>query len=338
MKGAAAALIALCLTSAARADALIDHVNGTTAASGGTPFAALLIDDDGKVLRTFARGEAINLRPRYHLDGAGRTLVPGGIAALPPGDSVIGMGLRLLAKRNGLSGPLPKAGPRDRDAALGAAQDASLAAGITTVVDMGTSVDDWLAFRRAGDEGRLRVRIICYAGGIGTMVAIGGGRPTPWLYGDRLRMAGVLVNGRLPARPNAIIAKNDDARMRNEMSHGAMDGFQVAVTASTPAEVARAQAAITELSGTYPGDGRWRLLAHDQDDQHPSAAQIGAQDKIGSLTPGHSADFILFDTDIPPLPDPQRGDSVSPAEVWVGGVRVFTRAPLPVTAPSAPPR
>ena len=48
----------------------------------------------------------------------------------------------------------------------------------------------------AGDEPRrsgrtLGVRIMSYAGGIPGMKAINGGRPSDWLYGDRLHLGGV---------------------------------------------------------------------------------------------------------------------------------------------------
>ena len=56
---------------------------------------------------------------------------------------------------------------------------------------MGTTIDEWQSFRRAGDEGWLTMRIFSYAGGVDNMVAIAGPKPTPWLYGDRLRMGGV---------------------------------------------------------------------------------------------------------------------------------------------------
>ena len=48
----------------------------------------------------------------------------------------------------------------------------------------------------AGDLGQLHVRILSYAAGVDTLLAIAGTQPTPWLYGDKLRMIGVkLVSG-----------------------------------------------------------------------------------------------------------------------------------------------
>ena len=45
------------------------------------------------------------------------------------------------------------------------AQEILLSNGLTTVADMGTSAEDWAVMRRAGDAGRLRVRILSYASG-----------------------------------------------------------------------------------------------------------------------------------------------------------------------------
>ncbi len=55
--------------------------------------------------------------------------------------------------------------PRTRDKAFASAQEILLSLGLTTVADMGTSVEDWSTIRRAGDAGRLNIRIISYAAG-----------------------------------------------------------------------------------------------------------------------------------------------------------------------------
>jgi predicted amidohydrolase YtcJ len=67
--------------------------------------------------------------------------------------------------------------PRERDAALMKAQEILLGSGITAATDMGTSAEDWNSFRRLGDAGRLRVRILSYAAGIDPLIAIAGGPP-----------------------------------------------------------------------------------------------------------------------------------------------------------------
>ena len=77
------------------------------------------------------------------------------------------------------------------DAALAKAQELMLSTGLTAAADMGTSPDDWAAMNRAGQAGTLNVRILSYAGGIPAMRAINGGKPSDWLYGDRLHLGGV---------------------------------------------------------------------------------------------------------------------------------------------------
>jgi predicted amidohydrolase YtcJ len=86
---------------------------------------------------------------------------------------------------------IPKATPRERNAAFLAAQERLLSLGITATADMGSTTDDWLTFRRMADLGQLRVRIMSYASGVETALAVAGQGPTPWLYGDKLRMGGI---------------------------------------------------------------------------------------------------------------------------------------------------
>jgi len=330
------------LTTPAAADTLIDNVKGTTATPFGqvVHFSALLIGDDGKVLRTYAEGEKIDAQPKYRVDGKGRVMLPGGINANEDATSLIKMGLVSLAKKNALTGPLPKVGPRDRDAALAEIQEGLLAKGITTVADMGTSIEDWLTFRRAGDEGRLRIRIVSYADGIAPMIAIGGGKPTPWLYNDHLRMSGVLINGRLPASKSPLVLKNDEARLRNEMSRAAMDGFQVAIATEGQSRMSyeHVSAAVAEIQPTYhSGAKQWRILEQEKNIQYfmqPSeeklimmeAERLSAEDRVGALTPGMQADFQLSRF----ISFGKAGEAdIYAFETWVGGVKVYERPAAP---------
>ncbi len=167
----------------------------------------------------------------------------------------------------------PKPLARDLDRALALAQGALLEWGITGIADMGTTLEEWQAFRRAGDAGQLAVRILSYAGDTDNMAIIGGPGPTPWLYGDRLRMGGVklYLDGALGSRGAWLKAPYADApgerglplltpaALRNKMVRAAMDGFQVAVHAIGDAANAEALDAITDLSADFPGDRRWRV-------------------------------------------------------------------------------
>lgn len=168
---------------------------------------------------------------------------------------------------------MPRPLPRERDEALAAAQDALIRVGVTAMTDMGTSVEDWETYRRAGDAGRLRVRILSYARGLDPLLAIAGTGPTPWLYDARLRMVGVklVADGALGARGAWLKADYadapgergrrllDDTRLRNMMSRAAMDRFQVAVHAVGDAANAQVLDAIDEEADTYTGDRRWRI-------------------------------------------------------------------------------
>ena len=195
---------------------------------------------------------------------------------------------------------LPEPLSRDRDQALVKAQDALLAFGITGIADMGTSLEDWSSFRRAGDGGWLNIRIFAYSGGLDPILVIGGNAPTPWLYGDRLRMGGVKLyaDGALGSRgawlkaPYADSANNrglqfvEDTKLRNIMSRAALDGYQIVIHAIGDATNAQALDAYSELQSTYKGDRRWRIEHAQIVDpaDFPRFAQLGV---IASMQPVH---------------------------------------------------
>lgn len=197
---------------------------------------------------------------------------------------------------------VPPPAPKDRDIALERAQRALLATGITAIADMGTSIEDWQAFRRSADRGALRVRIMSYAYGLDNMVTIAGPEPTPWLYDDHLRMGGIklLLDGALGSRGAWLKADYADApgqrglpmipatQLRNIMSRAAMDNFQVAVHAIGDAANSELLDAITELSETYKGDRRWRIEHAQIVDpvDLPRFAQFGI---VASMQPVHEA-------------------------------------------------
>ncbi len=195
---------------------------------------------------------------------------------------------------------VPPVLPRDRDAMLAKAQDILLGYGITATADMGTSIDEWQAMRRAGDVGRLRVRIISYAGGMPALLSIAGTGPTPWLYDGRLRMVGVKLyaDGALGSRGAWLKAPYadargqrglqflEDAKLRNLMSRAAMDGFQTALHAIGDAANAQALDAIDELAATYKGDRRWRI-EHAQVVDPADLPRFGKYGIIASMQPVH---------------------------------------------------
>ncbi|MGX7896730.1 amidohydrolase [Tsuneonella sp. HG222] len=195
---------------------------------------------------------------------------------------------------------VPKLRPEDSDVAFVKAQERLIASGVTAVADMGTSAEDWMTFRRAGDEGRLRIRIMSYAGDIATMELIGGPKPTTWLYDDRLRMEGIklYLDGALGSRgawlkaPYADDPRNsglrlvDGTELRNYMSRAAIDRFQVAVHAIGDAANAEVLNAIEELSETYGGDRRWRI-EHAQVVDPADIPRFAQHGTIASMQPVH---------------------------------------------------
>ena len=199
-----------------------------------------------------------------------------------------------------MTAAVPPPTPLERDKAFAQAQEQLLSVGLTSVADMGTSADDWLVMRRAGDAGRLKIRILSYAAGVDTALKVAGTAPTPWLYGGHLKMGGVklLADGALGSRGAALkqpyadapaqkgLTFHTDAQLRNLMSRAAMDGFQLAVHAIGDGANAQVLDAIDELSATYKGDRRWRI-EHAQIVDGPDLPRFRAHGTIASMQPTH---------------------------------------------------
>ncbi|PEQ14264.1 metal-dependent hydrolase [Novosphingobium sp. PC22D] len=389
---------------------LIENVSGVTPDGKGgiARFAALLIDDEGRIAEVFDEDDDLPERVAYKLDGEGRVMVPGMIdahahvmatglrqmtldlsmaksldealariaayaAAHPDAPWILGGGWNqvqwgldrfptaaeldratgnrpaYLERVDGHAGwvngpalaaagvtaatPDPEGGrierlpggkepagvlvdeakalvagkvppPRasDRDTAFAEAQLVFLGNGVTALADMGTTIEDWQAFRRAADLGNLRVRIVSYAAGTEAMALIGGPGPSPWLYDDRLRLAGVKLwlDGALGSRGAWLKAPYADApettglpmmtetQLGNLMSRAAIDRFQVAVHAIGDKANATVLSAIDELSNTYKGDRRWRI-EHAQIVDPADIPRFGLHGAIASMQPQHEA-------------------------------------------------
>lgn len=195
---------------------------------------------------------------------------------------------------------VPQPLPGDRNIAFVKAQNILLSVGITATADMGTSLDDWLAYRRMGDLGAMRVRVMSYASGVDTAVQIAGRGPTPWLYGDKLRLGGVKLyaDGALGSRGAWLKAPYSDAPkesglgfmaedvIRNLMSRAALEGFQVAVHAIGDKANAQVLDAIEAMSDTYKGDRRWRV-EHAQIVDPADLPRFGKYGTIASMQPVH---------------------------------------------------
>lgn len=209
---------------------------------------------------------------------------------------------------------VPPPRPSDRDTAFGEAQLAFLAQGVTAVADMGTTIQDWQAFRRAGDAGTLRMRIVSYAMGVDAMALIGGSRPSPWLYGDRLKIQGLklMLDGALGSRgawlkapyadapETSGLARMNETQLGNLMSRAAIDNFQVAVHAIGDKANETVLDTIDQLSHTYTGDRRWRI-EHAQVVAPADIARFGAHGAVASMQPQHQpSDRIMAEARLGP--------------------------------------
>lgn len=239
--------------------------------------------------------------------------------------------------------PAPK--PAERDLALAEAQKALLSVGITGIADMGTTIEDWQSYRRAGDDGWLSIRIFGYAGGIDNMVAIAGPRPTPWLYDDKLRLGGVklYLDGALGSRGAWLKKPYADApgqtglsflasaEIRNLMVRASMDGFQTAVHAIGDAANAEAIGAVEDLAETYTGDRRWRI-EHAQIVDPADIPRLARYGIIASMQPVHqTSDRLMAEVRLGP-------DRLKGAYAWnsilKAGGRLAFGSDTPVEAPN----
>ncbi len=238
--------------------------------------------------------------------------------------------------------PAPR--PEDRDLALTKAQQLLLANGVTAIADMGTSIEDWQSFRRAGDNGTLYIRIMAYGAGIENTVLIGGPGPSPWLYDDHLRLNGVklFADGALGSRGASLKALYADANgtkglritqdtaLKNMMSRAALDHFQIAVHAIGDEANAAVLAAFEDISATYSGDRRWRI-EHAQIVDPADIPRFGKDGIIASMQPVHqTSDRLMAEARLGPT-------RLAGAYAWhsiaTGGAKLAFGSDAPVEAP-----
>ncbi len=238
---------------------------------------------------------------------------------------------------------VPPPRPEDRDLAFAKAQQVLLAKGVTAVADMGTEMADWGTFRRAGDAGRLQIRIMAYADSFETLELVAGPEPTGWLYDDKLRMGGIklYLDGALGSRGAVLKAPYHDdpgakglplltpAQLRNLMSRAAMDNFQTAVHAIGDAANAEVLTAIGELSESYKGDRRWRI-EHAQIVDPADLPKLGQHGVIASMQPLHqTSDRLMAEARLGP-------DRLDGAYPWRSVMKVGGRLAFGSDAPVEP--
>ncbi|MEO5578586.1 MAG: amidohydrolase family protein [Sphingomicrobium sp.] len=195
---------------------------------------------------------------------------------------------------------IPAPTPAQYDAALAKAQALMLGTGLTAAADMGTDADGWAAMNRAGAAGTLKARIMSYAGGIPGMKAINGGKPSGWLYGDKLHLGGVKLyaDGALGSRGAWLKApyhdKPDtrglrflsDAELGAQAEAAAAGGYQLAIHAIGDAANAQVIAAYERLNVKHKGDRRWRI-EHLQIADPADLKRLKPAGIIASMQPTH---------------------------------------------------
>jgi predicted amidohydrolase YtcJ len=194
--------------------------------------------------------------------------------------------------------PAPSKAIEDR--ALAAAQQAMLRFGLVGAADMGTSLADWNAFRRAGEAGTLKVRIFSYAGGMDNWRSIFKGQTTTWMYGDRLRLAGtkLYADGALGSRGAYLKAPyHDKPETRGLSLVGAADLLtqadevakargQLAIHAIGDAANAQVISTFETLAKRYGKTRRWRI-EHLQIADPRDLPRLKPAGIIASMQPTH---------------------------------------------------
>ena len=254
-------------------------------------------------------------------------------------------GLLIDAATELVAAKVPPPTPAQLDGALAKAQEALLAVGITGVADMGTGVEAWQTYRRAGEAGRLQVRLMSYASDVEPMRALAPNGPTDWLYGDRLRMGGIKIyadgalgsRGAWLKRPYADKPETSglrfltDEELRAKLDEAAKIGIQPVIHAIGDAANAQAIAAYEWLGQRYPGDRRWRI-EHVQVVDPADIPRIGKAGIIASMQPVHqTSDRTMAEARLGP-------DRLAGAYAWQSmlrsGAKLAFGSDFPVESPN----
>ena len=262
-----------------------------------------------------------------------------------PAGGVIENGLFIDAAMELIDSKVPEPSAADHDAALAKAQQLLLSTGLTAAADMGSSPGDWAAMNRAGAAGTLNVRIMSYAGGIPSMRAINGARPSEWLYGDHLHLGGVKLyaDGALGSRGAWLKApyhdKPDtrglrfltDTELQEQVNAAAGNGFQLAIHAIGDAANAQVIGAYEQAGKTFAGDRRWRI-EHLQIADPKDLPRLKPAGIIASMQPTHqTSDRLMAEARLGP-------DRLGGAYAWQTiakmGVPLAFGSDFPVESPN----
>jgi predicted amidohydrolase YtcJ len=204
-----------------------------------------------------------------------------------------------------ITNAVPAPTPAQFDEALAKAQEILLGFGVTSVGSMSTGLGDWLAMKRTGDEARLSVRFMVYADELKLLKEAP--HPTPWLYGDRLRMVGIkfYADGALGSRgawlkqPYADkpdtrgLQFHSDAELSSLAEQAASAGFQIATHAIGDAANAQIIGIYEKLSKRYGTARRWRI-EHFQIVDPADIARLAPAGIIASMQPTHQTSDRLM--------------------------------------------
>jgi len=204
-----------------------------------------------------------------------------------------------------VSKAVPPATAAESDQALAKAQDILLSYGVTGVGSMSTSLADWNAMRRAGEAGRLNVRLMVYADALGLLGEVP--NPTDWLYRDRLRMVGIkfYADGALGSRGAWLkqpysdkpetrgLQFHSDAEMFQLAEMAAAHGFQIATHAIGDAANAQVISTYEQLTKKYGTNRRWRI-EHFQIADPADIPRLAPAGIIASMQPTHQTSDRLM--------------------------------------------
>ncbi len=254
-------------------------------------------------------------------------------------------GLLVDAAMDLVASKVPASTPAQLAQALDKAQEQLLAVGVTAAADMGTSAADWAAMQTAGQNGKLNVRIMSYAFDVQNMRALVPSGPTPWQYGDRLRMGGVkfYADGALGSRGAWLkrpytdkpethgLQFLKDAELLAKADEAASHGLQIAVHAIGDAANAQVISTYEQLARKYGKDRRWRI-EHFQIVDPADIPRLAPAGIIASMQPTHeTSDRLMAEKRLGP-------DRLKGAYAWQtvirSGARIAFGSDFPVESPN----
>ncbi len=268
-----------------------------------------------------------------------------GPGTLAPEGGRIENGLFVDAAMTLVETAVPAPTPEELDRALAEAQRLLLSVGLTGVADMGTSPGDWLAMNRAGAAGTLKVRVLAYAGGADAMRSINGGKPSDWLYADRLHLGGVKLyaDGALGSRGALLkapyhdapgtrgLALTSQADLFEQSREASSRGFQVAIHAIGDAANAQVIENYEKLGTTCKSDCRWRI-EHVQIIDPADIGRLKPAGIIASMQPTHqTSDRLMAEARLDP---PRLAGAYAWQSIARSGARIAFGSDFPVESPN----